>query len=678
MSKYLSPGVYIKELDQSTFVETISNSGGAYAGKYNWGPVDEITTVSKIDELADRFGAPDDATFISFFSGYNFLAYTNTLKVVRVIDETTFLNSTNRNYTQNIMVVSAASGDFTIGEVITGGTSGVTAVVSGWDAATNTVNYIEESGPFTITETITGGTSSVTATVDSYSDLEFSATVSSIVGTIAAGEPITGGTSGVVGTVVSLVGNTLTYRAPVEFDVLETVTESTNGGTAVVDVINGTTNASNSGLLIKNNTHFDSLVTKDFKFIARYAGQLGDTIAVSITDAAGFATWTYNGLFDDAPDAGEYHMVVIDVNGSFNNKTAGEVLERYEYVSKDPEALTSDGGTAYFRKKINEQSDYLYVGDQDFVDGLDINVDLQLEGGVSDNTLVSDGAIIAGYERFADPKGVDIFYLIMGDYNSTIVNAINSSVVEVRKDCIMFASPAYTDVVGITDPTSNVVAWGSTIDYTDKIFLTNNWKYQYDQWNDVNRWVPDNADVAGMNASTDINFEPWFSPMGYTRGKMRNVIRLAWSPNLTQRDALYPKSINPVFVQEGEGVVLLGDRMHLKKPSYFRQLGVRKMFIIIEKSFANFANYTIGEFNNATTRAAFVSKGKMFMRDLLGRQAFQAFEIICDTTNNTEQVIAEQEFRALVRVLPSSSINFVEITFSPVNSITQFSEAITQ
>lgn len=88
MAFLVSPGVQVKETDLTNVIPATSSSIGAIAGKFQWGPAEQIVTVGSEQQLVERFGASSGNTFSSFFGATQFLSYGNALRVVRVIDDT--------------------------------------------------------------------------------------------------------------------------------------------------------------------------------------------------------------------------------------------------------------------------------------------------------------------------------------------------------------------------------------------------------------------------------------------------------------------------------------------------------------------------------------------------------------------------------------------------------------
>jgi phage tail sheath protein FI len=198
----------------------------------------------------------------------------------------------------------------------------------------------------------------------------------------------------------------------------------------------------------------------------------------------------------------------------------------------------------------------------------------------------------------------------------------------------------------------------------------------YDSYNDTYRWVAMNGDIAGLCARTDLTDDPWFSPAGFNRGQIKNAVRLAFNPDQAARDAIYLQGINPVVSFVGQGVVLYGDKTGLSKPSAFDRINVRRLFIILEKAIATASKYQLFEINDAFTRANFKNMVEPFLRDVQGRRGVYDFKVVCDTTNNTPEVIDTNRFVGDIYIKPAKSINFIQLNFIATRTGVSFEEAI--
>jgi phage tail sheath protein FI len=297
-----------------------------------------------------------------------------------------------------------------------------------------------------------------------------------------------------------------------------------------------------------------------------------------------------------------------------------------------------------------------------------------LTGGVTAGP--TDGELIAAYEQLENAELIDVNLLICGPHGSTVSSAVIDIAAE-RLDCMAFVSPELADVYNNAgDEADDILTFRNTLTSTSYAVLDSGWKYQYDKYNDKYRWVPLNADVAGLCARTDAIADPWFSPGGLNRGQIKNVVKLAYSPDKTDRDTLYKKGVNPVVSFPGEGTVLFGDKTLLAKPSAFDRINVRRLFIVLEKAIATAAKYQLFEFNDAFTRAQFRNLVEPFLRDIKGRRGIYDFRVICDETNNTGEVIDRNEFVADIYIKPARSINFISLNFIATRTGVAFEEIV--
>jgi phage tail sheath protein FI len=462
-----------------------------------------------------------------------------------------------------------------------------------------------------------------------------------------------------------------------------------------------TATSNGASVLIKNDSDWEANYATGANtygtFAARYAGALGNTLKVSVADSNTYTGWTYAGNFTSTPGTSTYttnkggandeiHIVVVDEDGLFSG-TKGTVLETYGFVSKAADAKDESGNSNYYKNVIAAKSRYVHwmshpadvadwgsqAANTDF-DLLSANVTVSLSGG-ADGTI-SSANVITGYDRFENAETVDVSLILAGPANAALITDL-ITMAETRKDCVVFISPEKTDVVdNYGSEVTDVTAFRDTLPSTSYAVMDCNWKYQYDKYNDVYRWVPLNGDVAGLCAKTDLERDPWFSPGGLNRGQIRNVIKLAWNPTKTDRDGLYVKGINPIVSFAGEGTVLYGDKTLQSKPSAFDRINVRRLFIVLEKAISRAARFSMFEFNDQFTRAQFVALVEPFLRDVQGRRGITDFRVVCDETNNTGEVIDRNEFVGDIYIKPARSINFIQLNFVAVRTGVAFDEVV--
>ena len=304
------------------------------------------------------------------------------------------------------------------------------------------------------------------------------------------------------------------------------------------------------------------------------------------------------------------------------------------------------------------------------------NVTVSLTAG-ADGTI-STANVVNAYTTFSNSESVDIALIVSGPADQTIATSL-ISLVESRKDALVFLSPEKADVVdNAGSEVTDIVAYRNSLSSTSYAVMDSGWKYQYDKYSDVYRWVPLNGDIAGLCARTDLERDPWFSPGGLNRGIIKNVIKLSWNPNKTDRDGLYVKGVNPVVAFQGEGTVLFGDKTMLAKPSAFDRINVRRLFIVLEKAIARASRFSLFEFNDQFTRAQFVNLVEPFLRDVQGRRGITDFRVVCDESNNTPEVIDRNEFIGDIYIKPARSINFIQLNFVAVRTGVSFDEIVGQ
>jgi hypothetical protein len=436
-------------------------------------------------------------------------------------------------------------------------------------------------------------------------------------------------------------------------------------------------------------------------FAARYAGALGSSLQVAVCDnSTDFATWAYKSYFTSAPgtseqadaaggSADEMHLVVIDESGLFTG-TAGTVLETYAFISKAIDAVIN-GVSNYWKQVIFNNSSYIYAMDPPdyatqvvtwgrpastaFTTLPDVEL-ISLAGGI--DAAPTAGNIQSAYDLFNNKETVDISLILTGAHAANVQNYVITTIAASRADCVAFVSPPSTAVVNNAgSETTSIASWLTSLGTTSTYAVADSgYKYQYDKYNNVYRWIPLNGDVAGLCVYTDTVRDPWFSPAGLNRGQIKNAIKLAWNPNKTQRDTLYAAGVNPVVSFPGQGIVLFGDKTLTNKPSAFDRINVRRLFLVLEKAIATSAKYSLFEQNDEFTRAQFVSTVTPFLRDVQGRRGITDFKVVCDTTNNTAQVIDSNQFVGDIYIKPSRSINFIQLNFVAVGTGVDFNTIV--
>jgi len=390
------------------------------------------------------------------------------------------------------------------------------------------------------------------------------------------------------------------------------------------------------------------------------------------------------------------HIVVVDEDGDITG-VPNTILEVFQGLSRATDAKGPDGESIYYKEVINQSSKWIWWANDTSTgasataalvasDSAAAPIAISFRQGrdIGTEANCSEGAILRAYDKFKSAEDYDISLVLGGKSRGlvngvTVPNYIIDNICERRKDCVAFISPEKADVVANgTDITEDVVAFRNNLRSTSYAVLDSGYKYQYDKYNDVYRWIPLNGDIAGLSARTDDTRDPWFSPAGFNRGNIKNVVKLAWNPKKAERDILYKNGVNPIVNFPGQGIVMFGDKTLLAKPSAFDRINVRRLFIVLEKAIATAAKFTLFEFNDEFTRASFVNLVTPYLRDIQGRRGITDFAVICDETNNTGEVIDRNEFVGDIYIKPARSINFIQLNFVAVRTGVEFSEVIGQ
>ena len=657
MAFQVSPGVVTKEVDKTNVVPPVSSGIGVVVGHFSKGPVEEITVINTEEELVNTFGKPNANNYEDWFTAANFLQYSSNLRVIRA-DAAAGRNAVGAGSAldiKNRADYDSATDNGTLGSSLwiakTMGAHGNALKVSVC-AGANGFSQQYDAG--------TGGVNDAAGYVATNSQITVDNGAKFNVGDIITFD----GTDGISGhstkyEITGIATHVLTIRQ----------SDQVNGGGLTAAVAD------------------NEKITRRWKF-----HDLFDS-------APGTSTWAADkGYTND-----EMHIVVYDNTGAitgFDADAPGQrtaaVLETFGFLSQGGIAKTPQGGSNFYANVLNDTSKYVYWGSHDSslteagdnTPGTD-NAYVQS----SDNSQIIDTALTGGIDG-TPSVGEKKTSLDLLDNDTTEVDLIMSgacgngadgithaqnvvALAESRKDAVAFISPRAGDVVGgdsNSAKTTKVTTFFGNINSSSYCVFDSGYKYMFDKYNDVYRYVPLNGDIAGITANTDLVADAWFSPAGYNRGGVRGVTKLAFNPSKAERDLLYQNRVNPVCTFPGQGTVLFGDKTALTRPSAFDRINVRRLFLVLEKAISNAAKFQMFEFNDAFTRAQFVNLVEPFLRDVQGRRGISDFSVIADETNNTGEVIDRNEFVGDIFVKPARSINFVQLNFIAVRTGVAFSE----
>ena len=632
MAFQISPGVNVSEIDLTAIVPAVQTTAGGFAGQFRWGPVEQRVLISNEQQLVGQFQKPNATFFKDFFTAANFLAYADTLHTVRIGN--TGLVNANAN-AATILVKSEADYDANYAAGISGG-GDVVAKFPG--ALGNSLKYSICPSNTAFESTLTGNYT----VVNGNNGVVFSANQAAA---ISAGDLLQLGSDKEMYKVSTVAGD----------------------GKSVVLTSSYTGNTVNASTALNRRWEF-------YDFVSAAPG------------TSPFAT-TRNATNDTM------HIVVIDEDGEWTN-VKNQVIEVFEAVSKANDARNEDGSTNYYVERLNRQSAYLWWANHPAgvtnagsaavgtaFGGGNTPITRSLASG-SDGSAGTAGEYQRAYDLFKSAEEVDIALLLGGSSTSATAIHLINNIAEFRKDCVVCLSPEQADVVNntayVNSEVDDIVEFRNTLPSSSFAVLDSGFKYQYDKYNDQYRYVPLNGDTAGTMARTDQVRDPWYSPAGLSRGRIKNTVNLAFNPNKTARDQLYKNGVNPVTTFPGEGTVLFGDKTLLAHPSAFDRINVRRLFIVLEKAIAIASRQSLFEFNDEFTRAQFVNLVEPFLRDVQGRRGIFDFRVVCDETNNTPEIIDRNEFVGDIFVKPARSINFIQLNFVAVRTGVEFEEVVGQ
>lgn len=652
----LSPGIELKENStQSTIVQNATGRA-AMVGKFQWGPAFKQIQITNEVELTEALGYPDVQTADYFMSAANFLNYGNDLRVVRAVNVETARNSsplvTNINWT-----ITAGGSNYAVGDTIK-------------------VKYmqttVEDQGK--VTEVDTDGR------------------ILSIF--IPSGKIVDYARS--IGQYPQLSDSWVVE--------IESVSSGISGAISVTDIIIDSgivlTSTDKAAMEIQKQTFQDALKKYHMPAIAAaYPGELGDqieieivskkhydtsmTVPLNIYPAGGTRLATTKAVFGYGPQTENQYAFIVRRNGA--------IVEQY-ILSTSREERDMYGSNIFINDYFQRgASRYIFASALNWPK--DFSGIIRLGGGTSANASVTTGDLMQAWDKFADRESLYVNLMIAGAVAgesaemATTVQKHASAIGETRKDCLVLISPPRETVVGLdtTVAVDNLIDWRTAQGAyelnnmnisTTYSFIDGNYKYQYDKYNDVNRWVPLAADIAGLCARTDTVANPWMSPAGYNRGQILNCIGLALETREAQRDRMYQEAINPVVGSDGEGYVLLGDKTATKVPTPFDRVNVRRLFNMLKKNIGSNAKYKLFEINSAFTRNSFTMETTQYLDGIEALGGMYDSFVICNETNNTPSVIDRNEFVGTMMIKPARSINFITLNFVATSTGADFQELV--
>lgn len=689
MAYAVSPGITVREIDTTTVVPATATTVGAIAGVFRWGPVGERVLVDNETQLVNVFGRPSNHNPETWFCAADYLSYSGALLVARAANTT---DPDANNAAHNAVAI-----------VDGGSVSNIELQV-----VRNATHYESVDGTFdpdvVYVAKYPGALGNSLRVSVCENPNQYSSNVSLVVNT----DVTTDATS-----IVFVVGSntaTATFVANASANSLQTTAAATDVAEAltvgdlievgnssigrqflkVTEIGDVTTDGNNAVLTLSFQDHFrlssnvtSNTITRHWEFANVVDGPPGTSLYVS--------------TFGNTSAVDELHVVVVDAGGRFTG-VPGEILEVFEDLSRATDAKRENGESSYYKTVINDTSNYIWWAndranaESNTADSItsstnETPLSIRMTDGSDgpDEASVTIGDLTRAWDLFASKEEAEnVGNLIAGKARgganeAQLANYIIDNIADIRRDCIVFVSPAKDDVVN--NPGSEVdavIEFERSTTQSSFRFTDSGYYYRYDKYNDVYRWIPLCGGTAGLSARTEQTNDAWWSPAGYNRGVYKNVIKLAWNPNQAQRDAIFKEGVNPVVTFPSSGTILYGDKTGLNRPSAFDRINVRKLFIVLEKSIAEAAKFSLFEFNDAFTRAQFKNLVIPYLRDVQGRRGITDFLVVCDETNNTPEVIDRNEFVGDIYIKPARSISSIQLNFVAVRTGVSFQEIVGQ
>lgn len=734
MAGQVSPGVVIRERDlTNSRVDNLTNNVAAFSGPFEKGPVNQVVNIISERELLDYFGKPNDNNFEYWYTASNFLLYGGQLEITRTAtanlknavsnSATAELIQNVSDYEANIEISNSKSYQWAAKTAGSWGNNILVATVDhGYDYALTLASAVSLNAGDKVWQ-LEGSddTSAISSVV--YED-----TTSSTSAKVFESNGILLGTATASkGTYYSSATSTATTAAVSESATTVAVTSATGIAANDYVLLNGVEVVKVSAIASNNLT-----VVRGKFGTAAVAHASGVTaVKLSSVNCTGVVDWydtvtigstgiRWSGIaarpktsqfaLDRGAKYDEMHIVVVDTTGKLTG-TPNTVLERVLFASKASDAKSAEGDTSYYKTVVKQTSSYVYSAaketvlvDPAGVTGVTIGSTVATNAGVGNTFGITEAksyALAGGvddyaptvaditnaYNLFADIENIRLDFILNGPGLSTRTDSITKAqniinIASTRKDCVAFVSPYRAAVIGsgatsVTTQRDNIISFfdgvGSSTSYA---VFDSGYKYIYDRFNDTYRYIPCNSDVAGLCVETSEILDPWFSPAGFSRGNLKNAIKLAYVPNKGDRDKLYQKRINPITVFPGQGVVLFGDKTALATPSAFDRINVRLLFLTLEKRIENLAKSVLFELNDEITRNSFANAASSYLSEVRSRRGIDDFLVVCDETNNTPDVIDRNEFFAELYIKPARSINFITITFVATRTGISFDELV--
>lgn len=717
----LSPGVLVREVDLTVGrADNVLDNIGAIAGPFPIGPVDYPIDITTEQDLINVFGKPisTDAQYEYWMSASSYLSYGGVLKVVRTSGST--LNNANAG----VGIASTTSLKIDNYDDYTNNHSAGTNYTYGaknpgsWGNGLK-VCFIDDLADQTLGIT-------TTSLVALGATVGYGVTVT-LTNQVIAGSGSTSLFNGYLkGIITGVTTDSTNSNSTIDVKIVSRV--SSAGTETKIDYAEGSTIAA---FAVANTISFiNNSGSQSGSATVASVSDWYDNQTLGLTNST-----VYWKSIAPKPTSNRYsldrngkndglHIAVVDDLGTITGNQ-GTIIEKHLGLSKALDSISAVNSPQkiWYKQYLADFSAQIYAGNnpssasdsywntapratgfstsfttyttaqglwgqnaQDITFSVIGNKSYTLGGGVDYSAAggmkATLGDLITSYGLFSNKDEIQADYLIMGpglDSESDSQAKANYliSTAGNRQDCIACVGPHRANLIGITNTTTqtnNLIKYFSPLSSSSYAVFDSGYKYTYDRFNNKFVYIPCNADIAGLMTRTNIISYPWFSPAGQQRGILNNAIKLAYNPNKEQRDQLYPLRINSIVTQPGIGTLLFGDKTALTYASAFDRINVRRLFLTIEQALQRAAQAQLFELNDELTRANFKNIVEPYLRDVQAKRGLYGFLVVCDTSNNTPDVIDNNEFRADIYLKPAKSINYVTLTFVATRTGVSFEE----
>ena len=729
MGFLVSPGVEVKEIDLTNVIPALSTSIGAFAGHFNWGPGNQVVTVGSEKDLATVYGKPTADSAQSFFTAASFLKYSNTLRVSRAIpaasrnaafgtiaaqpisnldeyEATTVVATFTARYPGDIgnsIEVQIGYGAFdgystsafAASFDAPSGFSTFNTDLAGTAAGADEIHVlvIDKNGKFT------GVVGSV---LESFGNLSLASNAKSADGSSIYYKDVINTTSAYVysGSLSSIFNGAdeqITTASINQFSVTPEAGFATDASTQVpgsldtsifevwpTDDIAISEHVATSPEISFVTTYVDPLLGENTTLTLVKSGNTDNVVVVTSTPVD-----LENGYLNVNINFGSL-ATLLNIKTALSTHLNAEYAEAdlIKIFAQNTEVILAPASIDELRVaqiKVNQAATtqtYAFIG----ASTAPAYINCALANGTS-GTL-DDSEIVAALEYFADADLIDVNLVFAETFkqgSSTYIGSqaqnIDNAVIAIangRKDCVGFIS-APLDLGTLrtdADKKTYVLNKFNAVTSSSYLIFDSTPVYTYDKYTDTYLWISSAGHMAGLCAYTDKVTDTWFSPAGFNRGQLLGTTKIAYNAKQADRDDLYKARINPIVTFPGQGTLLYGDKTGQAKASAFDRINVRRLFIALEKAVATAAKYQLFELNDEFTRAMFRNMVEPFLRDVKGRRGITDFLVVCDTTNNTGEVIDTNRFVADIYIKPARSINFITLNFIATRTGVEFNEIV--